>query len=81
MHVQTTRSRALLVKGRYIPVFAAEVYDQNAKLVEAGMTPINLTSVMIGNPCTDLLSMVSSYYGMQCKPMSGERIMSTRCVR
>ena len=34
--------------GRYIPVFAAEVYDQNAKLVEAGMSPINLTSIMIG---------------------------------
>lgn len=35
-------------QGRYIPVFAAEVYDQNTKLVEAGLTPINLTSVMIG---------------------------------
>ena len=29
-------------------MFAAEVYDQNAKLVEAGMVPINLTSIMIG---------------------------------
>jgi carboxypeptidase C (cathepsin A) len=36
--------------GRYIPVFASAVYDQNAKLVEAGMTPINLTSIMIGEP-------------------------------
>ena len=35
-------------QGRYIPVFAAEVYDQNAKLAAAGMTPINLQSVMIG---------------------------------
>lgn len=34
--------------GRYIPVFASEVYDQNERLVEAGMTPINLQSVMIG---------------------------------
>ncbi|KAG6864720.1 hypothetical protein C0991_007673 [Blastosporella zonata] len=34
--------------GRYIPLFAAEVYDQNARLVEAGMTPINLTSAIIG---------------------------------
>ena len=34
--------------GRYIPLFAAEVYDQNAKLVEAGMAPISLTSIMIG---------------------------------
>ena len=35
-------------QGRYIPVFAAEVYDQNAKLVEAGLTPVNLSSIMIG---------------------------------
>jgi carboxypeptidase C (cathepsin A) len=37
------------LKGRYIPVFAAEVYDQNAMLTAAGMTPINLQSIMIGN--------------------------------
>ena len=36
------------VQGRYIPVFASAVYDQNAKLVAAGATPINLTSAMIG---------------------------------
>ena len=35
-------------QGRYIPVFATEVYDQNAKLAAAGLTPINLQSVMIG---------------------------------
>jgi cathepsin A (carboxypeptidase C) len=35
-------------QGRYVPVFAAEVYDQNARLIEAGLTPINLQSVMIG---------------------------------
>jgi hypothetical protein len=38
----------VLQQGRYIPVFASEVYDQNAYLVEVGLTPINLTSVMIG---------------------------------
>lgn len=31
-----------------MPVFAASVYDQNAKLVEAGLTPINLNSIMLG---------------------------------
>lgn len=36
--------------GRYIPVYAAEVYDQNERLVKAGMTPVNLKSVMIGRP-------------------------------
>ena len=35
-------------QGRYIPVFAAALYDKNAELIEAGLTPINLTSVMIG---------------------------------
>lgn len=34
--------------GRYIPVFAAAVYDQNPKLIASGITPINLTSIMIG---------------------------------
>ncbi|KAF5312208.1 hypothetical protein D9619_003689 [Psilocybe cf. subviscida] len=34
--------------GRYIPLFAAEVYDQNTKLVAAGLTPINLQSIMLG---------------------------------
>ncbi|KAI6103294.1 serine carboxypeptidase [Pisolithus croceorrhizus] len=37
--------------GRYLPVFASEVYDQNARLVEVGITPVNLTSIVIGmNP-------------------------------
>jgi hypothetical protein len=35
-------------QGRYLPAFAAAVYDQNAYLVETGMPPINLSSVMIG---------------------------------
>jgi hypothetical protein len=34
-------------QGQYIPVFASDVYDQNAYLVEVGLTPINLMSVMI----------------------------------
>jgi hypothetical protein len=37
------------LKGRYVPVFAAAVYDQNAMLTAAGITPINLQSIMIGN--------------------------------
>lgn len=36
------------LQGRYIPVFAAAIHDKNAELIEAGLTPINLTSVMIG---------------------------------
>ncbi len=34
--------------GRYLPVFASEVHEQNARLVEARMTPINLQSIIIG---------------------------------
>ncbi|GJE98981.1 peptidase S10, serine carboxypeptidase [Phanerochaete sordida] len=52
--------------GRYIPVFAAAVYEQNARLLEAHVTPINLQSVLIGNGCTDWTTMHRGYYEMQC---------------
>ncbi|TCD59953.1 hypothetical protein EIP91_011017, partial [Steccherinum ochraceum] len=52
--------------GKYIPAFAAHVYDQNAKLVEARMAPVNLTSIMIGNGCTEDPGMLPSYHDMQC---------------
>lgn len=29
-------------------MFAAHVYDQNAKLLKAGMVPVNLSSILIG---------------------------------
>ncbi|KAH9487335.1 Carboxypeptidase Y-like protein A [Psilocybe cubensis] len=68
--------------GRYIPVFAAEVYDQNKKLVEAGMTPINLTSIMIGNGITDFYTMIPSYYDMACTPASVAPILDiSTCTR
>lgn len=35
-------------QGRYLPLFASAVYDQNARLIAAGITPINLQSVIIG---------------------------------
>ncbi|KAJ7461392.1 serine carboxypeptidase, partial [Mycena galericulata] len=56
--------------GRYVPVFAAEVYDQNAKLAAEGYTPINLTSVMIGNGITDFYHQMSSSFDMQCTSAS-----------
>jgi len=68
--------------GRYIPVFASAVYDQNAKLVEAGMEPINLKSIMIGNGLTDNYRMIPSYYDMACSPASVEPILDiSACVR
>ncbi|KAJ3753039.1 serine carboxypeptidase [Lentinula raphanica] len=61
--------------GRYLPLFASAVYDQNALLIDAGMTPINLTSVMIGNGMTDYYTMVTSYYDMTCTPVSVEPVL------
>ncbi|KAH9849189.1 serine carboxypeptidase [Lenzites betulinus] len=53
--------------GRYIPVFASTIYDQNARLIEAGLAPVNLSSIMIGNGCTDMQQMSLSYYDVQCE--------------
>ncbi len=36
------------LQGRYIPVFASAIYDNNPRVIEAGLTPINLSSIMIG---------------------------------
>ncbi|KIY70685.1 serine carboxypeptidase [Cylindrobasidium torrendii FP15055 ss-10] len=56
--------------GRYLPVFAAAVYDNNAVLVKGGATPVNLTSVMIGNGITDPFTLILSYYDMVCTAAS-----------
>ncbi|KAI0310446.1 serine carboxypeptidase [Amylostereum chailletii] len=68
--------------GRYIPLFAAAVYDQNALLIEQGLTPINLTSAIIGNGMTDVENMVKSYYDMACTPASVHPVVDiSTCVR
>ncbi|RPD57086.1 serine carboxypeptidase [Lentinus tigrinus ALCF2SS1-6] len=68
--------------GRYIPVFASAVYDRNAELIEAGLTPINITSVMIGNGCTDFAGVVRSYYDIQCGDYGFPAVTSiSDCVR
>ncbi|KIL59541.1 hypothetical protein M378DRAFT_169205 [Amanita muscaria Koide BX008] len=68
--------------GRYIPLFASAVYDQNARLVQAGLTPVNLTSVMIGNGLTDFSTMITSYYDMACTPASVAPVVDiSTCVR
>ncbi|GJE94861.1 serine carboxypeptidase [Phanerochaete sordida] len=53
--------------GRYIPTFASYVYDQNPRLVAAGMTPINLTSIIIQNGCTDWKTMYPAHYQQVCE--------------
>ncbi|KAJ3001129.1 hypothetical protein NUW54_g6626 [Trametes sanguinea] len=68
--------------GRYIPVFASTIYDKNAQLAEAGVTPINLTSIMIGNGCTDFATMFPSYYDAQCADPTFPPIQGVAdCVR
>ncbi|THU80420.1 serine carboxypeptidase [Dendrothele bispora CBS 962.96] len=56
--------------GRYVPLFASAVYDQNTELIQNGLTPINLTSVMIGNGLTDRYTMFTAYYEMTCTAAS-----------
>ncbi|KAK0484113.1 Alpha/Beta hydrolase protein [Armillaria luteobubalina] len=56
--------------GWFLPLFAAAVYDNNALLWGNGWPPINLRSVMIGNGLTDSITMISSYYNMECTPVS-----------
>ncbi|TFK72336.1 serine carboxypeptidase [Pluteus cervinus] len=67
--------------GRYIPVFASAVYDQNQQLIENGLTPINLVSAMIGNGVTNEFSLILSYYDMQCTGASVEPVVGiSTCV-
>jgi carboxypeptidase C (cathepsin A) len=67
--------------GRYIPLFASAVYDQNAKLEAAGLTPINLKSAIIGNGMTDPFKMFLSYYDFACTPASVDPVVDiAACV-
>ncbi|KAK0438471.1 serine carboxypeptidase [Armillaria borealis] len=67
--------------GRYLPLFASAVYDNNAKLLAAGQTPINLTSVMIGNGITDSITTLLSYFDVQCTAASVPPILDIKtCV-
>jgi len=39
--------------GRYLPVYASAIFDQNKVLTAANYRPVNLKSVLIGNGGTD----------------------------
>ncbi|PVF93235.1 peptidase S10, serine carboxypeptidase [Serendipita vermifera] len=68
--------------GRYIPVFAGEIVDLNTQLKAHGVTPIPLNSVMIGNGFTELVTMTTSYYDMQCTNASVEPFLPvSTCAR
>jgi carboxypeptidase C (cathepsin A) len=64
--------------GRYIPLFASAVYDLNPRLAKAGFTPVNLSSIMVGNGMTDHAKMAPSYYDMTCSPASVAPILDIR---
>ncbi|KAK0193168.1 Alpha/Beta hydrolase protein [Armillaria mellea] len=67
--------------GRFLPLFASAVYANNDRLHGDGRQPINLKSVMIGNGLTDSITMVLSYYDMQCTAVSFPPILDiSTCV-
>jgi hypothetical protein len=51
-----------LAQGRYLPVFASEIYDQNQVALRQGRPTINLQSVLIGNGITDISTYVFAPY-------------------
>ncbi|KAF9464276.1 peptidase S10 serine carboxypeptidase [Collybia nuda] len=52
--------------GRYLPVFASEIYDQNKITVKHGGTPLNLQSILIGNGITDISTLYPGRYEVEC---------------
>ncbi|XP_006459735.1 hypothetical protein AGABI2DRAFT_202104 [Agaricus bisporus var. bisporus H97] len=52
--------------GRYLPVFASEIYDQNQIAVSEGRPGLNLKSVLIGNGITDISTLYLGRYEVEC---------------
>ncbi|TFK43077.1 Alpha/Beta hydrolase protein [Crucibulum laeve] len=52
--------------GRYLPVFASEIYDQNQLAMEEGRPTLNLQSVLIGNGITDISTLYQGRYEVEC---------------
>ncbi|KAL1663142.1 Alpha/Beta hydrolase protein [Schizophyllum commune] len=52
--------------GRYLPVFASEIIDQNAMAAQENRSPINLQSVLIGNGITDISTLYPGRYEIEC---------------
>jgi len=68
--------------GIYLPMFGAAIYDDNNRAVAAKLEPINLVSLMIGNGCTGMASMIMSYYDFQCTGASLPPFQDiTTCIR
>ncbi|KZO96588.1 serine carboxypeptidase [Calocera viscosa TUFC12733] len=68
--------------GRYLPVFASEIVDQNKRAAAKGRQEINLKSIMIGNGITDFFAMLPSRYDIPCTGASVPPILDiSQCVR
>ncbi|CAL1702100.1 unnamed protein product [Somion occarium] len=52
--------------GRYLPSFASYIYDQNALAQARGQSTLNLQSVLIGNGITDISTLYSGRYEIEC---------------
>ncbi|KAJ8517358.1 hypothetical protein ONZ45_g5449 [Pleurotus djamor] len=52
--------------GRYLPVFASEIVDQNTIAAAAGQPTINLKSVLIGNGITDISTLYEGRFEVEC---------------
>ncbi|KAF7366503.1 Carboxypeptidase [Mycena sanguinolenta] len=52
--------------GRYLPVFASYIYDQNQLATAAGRPTLNLQSVLIGNGITDISTLYPGRYDIEC---------------
>ncbi|KAJ6612822.1 Alpha/Beta hydrolase protein [Mycena sp. CBHHK59/15] len=52
--------------GRYLPVFASEIHDQNQLAISEGRPTINLQSVIIGNGITDISTLYPGRYEVEC---------------
>ncbi|KAF8317341.1 peptidase S10, serine carboxypeptidase [Clavulina sp. PMI_390] len=57
--------------GRYVPLFASEIYDGRTKAIKEGRTPVNLQSIMIGNGFTNPVDINPTAYDIACTPASG----------
>ncbi|KAJ7099722.1 peptidase S10 serine carboxypeptidase [Mycena epipterygia] len=52
--------------GRYLPVFASEIYDQNKLAISEGRQMLNLQSIIIGNGITDISTLYPGRYDIEC---------------
>ncbi|EIW75294.1 carboxypeptidase Y [Coniophora puteana RWD-64-598 SS2] len=65
--------------GRYVPMFASTLYDQNRRLLAQGFGTVNLKSVMIGNGSPDWASLINSFVDFQCSIAPVQSI--SKCVK